>query len=112
MPSEADEPRRRHVRRQIGDDDAADARLTHRGSRLRQTRAHERVQVGHERHGRRIVAGSRDELSREVDRLGEAEGAPGGGACGVGRVTDHGTVGERVGEGHAELDEVGTRLGE
>ena len=54
----------------------------------------------------------RDELARQIDRLGEAEAATGRSASGLGGVADDGAVGERVGVRHAELDDVGTRLGE
>ena len=53
-----------------------------------------------------------DELARELDRLGEAEGAAGGRASRVGGVADDRAVGERVGVRDAELDDVGARLGE
>ncbi|MCY1537079.1 hypothetical protein D9M68_725640 [compost metagenome] len=68
--------------------------------------AFHRVGVAHEHHGCGVVALAK--AAHHGNDLGEANA---GRQRAITGLLDHRAVGRRVGEGHAELDHVGTRLG-
>ena len=68
--------------------------------------AFHRVGVSHEHHGRGDVALA--ERAHHAQYLHQADAQSQGAVAGF---LDHGTIGRRVGERHAQLDDVGTGLG-
>ena len=94
----------RLLRRQIDDDQPVDAGLLGIGDERRDAVGIDRIVVAHQ-HDRRLAVGlaeGGDHAQRAAQRLAGAQRA-------LRRRLDRRTVGHRIGERHAELDQVGAR---
>ncbi len=93
------------VQGQVRQDEPIDAHGRGFAAEVLHAELHHRVEVAHEQDGR--VGHSLADVFKLAEQHGQAHAVfEGGGAAEL----NHGSVGERVGEGHSDFDKVGTGL--